>query len=317
MRSVAASLSMITAAAMAAASTGVSAQVYPARPVRMVAPEPGSSANLIARVIAQELTSALGQQVIVDNRGIVAVETVARSQPDGYTLLFYSDPMRLTPIFHEVAWDPVKDFAPIAGAARAPAVLVVHPSVPANNVTELIALAKAKPGQLNYGSGNSGSTPHLGGELFKSMAQVEIVRINFKGTGPAVTALLGGQVHVMFPGAGSVTQHVKAGRLKALAVASATASPLAPGLPTVAESGLPGFETSSHFGVFAPAKTPTSIVVRLGVEIGRALNRAEPKERLFNLGIESVPGTAEELAALVKSEMAKWSRVIKESGMRD
>ncbi len=306
-----------TAGMFAASAAGVIAQTYPVRPVRMVAPEPGSSANLIARVIAQELTSALRQQVIVDNRGIVAVETVAKAQADGYTLLFYSDPMWLTPIFHEVSWDPVRDFSPIAPAARAPAVLVVHPSVPAKTVKELIALAKAKPGELNYGSGNSGSTPHLGGELFKSMAQVEIVRINFKGTGPAVTALLGGQVQVMFPGAGSITQHVKSGRLRALAVASAAPSALAPGLPTVAEAGLPGFETSSHFGVFAPVKTPAATIVRLSQEIGRALNRTEPKERLFNVGIETAPGTPDDLATLVKSEMAKWSKVIKESGMRD
>jgi tripartite-type tricarboxylate transporter receptor subunit TctC len=309
--------SFMTAGVLGLSALVATAQSYPLRPVRLVAPEPGSSANLIARVIAQELTGTLGQQVIVDNRGIVAVETVGRSQPDGYTLLFYSDPMWLTPVFHEVAWDPVKDFAPIAPAARAPAVLVVHPSIPAKTVKELIALAQARPGELNYGSGNSGSTPHLGGELFKSMAQVNIVRINFKGTGPAVTALLGGQVQIMFPGAGSVTQHVKAGRLRALAVASTAPSALAPGLPTVAESGLPDFETSSHFGIFAPAKTPSTVIVRLSQEITRALNRAEAKERLFNVGIETAPGTPEELAALVRTEIAKWSKVIKDAGMRD
>jgi tripartite-type tricarboxylate transporter receptor subunit TctC len=292
-------------------------QNYPVRPVRMVTPEPGSSANLIARVVAQELSAVLGQQVIVDNRGIIAVETVARAQPDGYTLLFYSDPMWLTPIFHEASWDPVRDFAPVAPAARAPAVLVIHPSVPAKTVKELIALAKARPGELNYGSGNSGSTPHLGGELFKAMARINIVRINFKGTGPAVTALLGGQVQLMFPGAGSVTSHVKSGKLRALAVASVGPSPLVPGLPTIAESGLPGFETSSHFGIFAPAKTPSALTVRLNQEITRVLNRPEVSDKLFNVGIEAAPGTPEELAALVKSEIAKWGKVIKEAGMRD
>jgi tripartite-type tricarboxylate transporter receptor subunit TctC len=307
----------LCAAGLATGAGSAMAQNYPVRPVRMVAPEPGSSANLIARVIAQELTAAFGQQVIVDNRGIVAVETVAKAQADGYTLLFYSDPMWLTPVFHEVSWDPIKDFAPIAPAARAPAVLVVHPTVPAKTVKELIALAKAKPGELNYGSGNSGSTPHLGAELFKAMAHVNIVRINFKGTGPAVTALLGGQVQIMFPGAGSVTSHVKAGRLKALAVASAAPSALAPGLPTVAESGLPDFETSSHFGIFAPAKTPPALIARLSQEITRALGRGEVADRLFNVGIETAPGTPGELGALVKSEIAKWGKVIKEAGMRD
>ena len=310
-------LRLAAAGVLAAGSGIVSGQNYPTKPVRVVTVEPGSSANLVARAVAQGLTGALGQQVVVDNRGIVAVETVARAQPDGYTLLFYSDPMWLSPFFREVSWDPVKDFSPIATTARAPAVLVVHPSLPVKTVRELIALAKARPGELNYGSGSSGSAPHLAAELFKALADVSIVRINFKGTGPAIPALIGGQVQLMFPGAGSVTTHVKAGRLRALAVASAEPSALVPGLPTVAESGLPGFEASSHFGMFAPAKTPATLVNRLHQEIAGVLNRSGVRERLFNAGIETVPGAPYELAALVKSEMARWGKLIRDAGLRD
>lgn len=298
-------------------ATAAPGQGYPSKPVRIVTVEPGSSANLVARVIAQELTGAFGQQVIVDNRGIVAIETVARAQPDGYTLLLYSDPLWISPFFREVSWDPVKDLSPIAAAARAPAVLVVHPSLPVKTVKELIALAKARPGELNYGSGSAGSAPHLAAELFKAMAHVNIVRVNFKGTGPAVPALIGGQLQLMFPGAGSVTPHVKSGRLRALAVASIEPSPLVPGLPTLAQSGLSGFEASSHFGMFAPAKTPPTLIGRLNQEIVRALSRSEVRERLFTAGVECAPGSAEELAATIKTEMAKWGKLIKDAGLRD
>jgi len=308
----------VVVAGLLAAGAGMGwGQNYPARPLRVIASAPGASGDMIARVLARELTGLLGQQVIVDNRGIVAVETVARAQPDGYTLLFYGDPMWLSPFFRKASWDPVKDFAPIAPAGRAPNVLVVHPLLPVKTVRELIALAKAKPGELNYGSGAPGGVPHLAAELFKSMAHVDIVRISYKGTGLAGSALLGGEVQLMFLGATSVLAHIKSGRLRALGVASTARSPWMPDLPTVAEAGLPGFEASAHFAIFAPAKTPPALIGRLNRDVVRALQKNEVKERLFNAGIESIPGSPDDLAAIVKSEMAKWGKLIKDAGLRD
>jgi len=211
-------------------------QSYPNKPVRIVTSQPGSGNDLVSRVIAQGLTGGLGQQVIVDNRGVIAAEIVAKSPPDGYTLVLYGPPLWLLPFMRDnVPWDPVRDFAPITLAVSTPNLVVVHPSLPVNSVRQLIALAKASPGELNYGS-TAGASPHLAAELFKAMARVDMVGVSYKGAGPALNGLLGGQVHLMFPNASTVMPHVKSGRLRALAVASAEPSALAPDLPTVARS---------------------------------------------------------------------------------
>jgi tripartite-type tricarboxylate transporter receptor subunit TctC len=301
------------------APTGsVHAQNYPQKPVRIVTTETGSGNDLVARLIAPWVGASFGHQVIVDNRGILAGEIVAKAPPDGYTLLSYGSPLWLAPFMRErVPYDPVKDFAPITLAASSPNILVVHPSVPVNSARELIALAKAKPGELNYSSSSTGATPHLAAELFKAMAGVDIVRVPYKGSGQALIALIGNQVHVMFPNAGAAAPHLKSARLKALAVTTVEPSALAPGLPTMAASGLPGFESVSPFGIFAPAGTPALLVERLNREMVAALRRADVTERLFNAGVEVVASAPGELASTMKSEMAKWGKVIRDAGIRE
>jgi tripartite-type tricarboxylate transporter receptor subunit TctC len=255
---------------------------------------------------------------VVDNRGIVGIETAAKAAPDGYTLLLYTSPLWLTPVFrNDVSWDVLRDFTPIMSPTTTPNVLVVHPSVAAKSVQELIAYAKAKPGALNYASGSTAASAHIAAELFKSMAGVDFVRVNFKGTGPALTALLGGEVQVMFPAAGSVTPHVKAGKLRALAVTSAQPSALAPGLPTVAAAGLPGYESSSLTGIFAPAKTPSAIVNRLNDEMGRTLGRPDVKERLFVSGLEVIALPPAEFTKFIRTEVARMEKMVKSAGLRE
>ncbi len=296
----------------------VSGQNYPSRPIRMLTSQPGSGSDFVARLIAPELSASLGQPAVVDNRGIIAVEIAAKAPPDGHTVLLYSTPLWLTPFMRaKASWDPVRDFSPVTLAVSTPNILAVHPSVPAKSVKELIALARAKPGELNYGSGSLGSSSHLAAELFKAMAGVNIVRIPYKGVGPALVGLLGGQVQVIFPSASSAAPYMKAGSLKALAVTTAQPSPLAPGLPTVAASGVPGYEAATPLGIFAPAKTPPAIINRLNQEIARALNKPEIKERLFNSGVEVVGSSPGGLAATMKSEMARLGKVIKDAGIRE
>lgn len=297
-------------------------QNYPIKPVRIVTTEPAGAADVAARLIAPALTASLGQQMVIDNRSgagsVAAIEGVAKAAPDGYTLLLHGSPVWLMPFMRDhVPWDPVKDFSPITMVVTLPNILVVHPSLPVKSVRELMALAKARPGELNYGTGSTGASNHLAGELFNSMAGVHTVRIPYKGGGPAVLGLIGGQVHFMFATAASVSPHVKSGRLRALAVTSAKPSVLFPDLPAVAETGLPGYEAGTIYGMFAPAKTPVTLVNGLSREVVRALGQPELKKRLFNLGIEPAGTTPEEFAAILKSDMAKWGKVIKDAGIRD
>ncbi len=293
------------------------AQPYPSKPIRILTSAPGNSDDLAARLIAVGVTSGLGQQAIVDNRGVVAVEIAAKSPPDGYTLLLYGSPMWLAPFMRDnLPYDPVKDFTPVTWATSSPNLLVVHPSLPVRSVRELIALARARPDELNYGSGSAGSTPHLAGELFRAMAGVRIVRVAYKGSGPALTALLGGEVQFMFPSTGSANALLKSGKLRPLAVTALKPTALAPGLPTVSESGLPGYESASLLAVFAPAGTPNAIVQRLNQEMAKALQRADARERLFNAGVEAVGSTPEQFAATLKAEMGKWGKVIRDAGIR-
>ena len=297
-------------------------QGYPTKPIRLVTAEAGGGNDFAARLIVQGLAGSLGQQMVVDNRGgaggQIAVEIVARAQPDGYTLLLYANNIWLIPLVRsKVPYDPVRDFAPITWAARSPNTVVVHPSLPVKSVEDLIALAKARPGELNYGSGGTGATTHLAVELFKSMTGVNIVRVPFKGNAPALNALIGGQIQLMFATAGSVAPHLKSGRLRALAITSAQPSPLAPGLPTVAAAGLPGYESISIYGVFAPARTSPAIVKRLNEEIVRVLARADVKEKFLASGVESVGSSPELLAATMKSEIARMGKVIRDAGIRE
>jgi len=299
----------------------VASQVFPNKPLRIVTAEVGAGADIIARLIAQGLTINLGQQVLVENRGgsvIIPVESVVKAAPDGYSLLLHGSTVWLLPFLQQnVPYDPVRDLSPVTLVANSPNILVVHPSLPVKSVRALIAFAKSSPGELNYGSSTVGSSSHLAGALFNIMAGVNLVRIPFKGTGPAMIDMIGGgQVHVMFPNATGVMPHVRSGKLRSLAVTSAQPSALAPGLPTIAAAGLPGYDAQTMYEVFAPARMPSTILDRLNREIVRVLNNPDVKNRFFGVGLEVVGSSVQELAATIKTDMAKMGQVIKAAGIR-
>lgn len=294
----------------------VDAQDFPNKPVRIVTSAAGGGGDFVARSIAQAISGPLRQQVIVDNRGgVLAIEAVVKAAPNGYTLLSLSNDFWLLPFMQSVSYDPVKDFVPITLTVSSPNVLVVHPSLSVKSVKALIDLAKAKRGELNYASAGAGGAPHLAAELFKSMAGVNIVRIPYKGAGPAISDLISGQVQLAFFIATSVMPHIRTGKLRALAVTSARRSALFPDLPTVSAT-LPGYEAGTIIGMFAPAKTPATLVHQLNHEVVRSLNKADLKERFFNAGIEVVASSPEELAAAMKSDMDRMGRLIKDAGIR-
>ena len=298
-------------------SGAAAAQTFPSRVVRIITTQAGSGNDFTARLLAQALLERLGQQVIVDNRGNIAGEIVARALPDGYTLLSWGSPLWLAPYLRtKVPYDPVKDFAPITLVATSPNLLVVHPSLPVKSVKDLIALAKRRPGELNYSSPGPGGSPHLAAELLKSMAGISAVHVAYKGVGSALTAVLSGEVQFMFPNAASAAPHVKSGRLKALAVTAAQPTALAPGLPTLAASGLPGYESSGMFGIFAPAGTPAGIIQLLNQEIVRASRTPDVKDKLFNSGAEVVGSSPEQFAAIVKADMAAMGKLIRSAGIQ-
>ncbi len=312
------SVFVFSLAALLCVANVSAAESYPDKPIRMLTSEAGGGSDFVARLAAQGMSAHLGQRVVVDNRGIIAAEIAKHAQPDGYTLLLYGSPLWLSPFLRErLPYDPVRDYLPVSLVVSTPNIVVVHPAVAAQTIAELVALARQKPGALNYSSASTGSTQHLAAELFKRMAGVDIVRIPYKGSGPALNAVIAGQVQLMFPSAGSATQHIKAGRLRALAVTTAQPSALVPGLPTVAAAGLPGYESSSPFGVFAPAKTPAAVIARLNRDIVRGLNEADIKSRFFGAGVETVASTPAELAAMLQTEMAKWGKLIREAGIRE
>ena len=308
---------------LAALTSIAGAEDWPTRRLRVVVPFPaGGSGDVQVRVVADELAKALGQPVIVENKpggsgGIAAVD-VAHAPPDGYTLMVGSVGTHAinVSLYSKLQYDPVKDFAPLTLAVSSPSMLVVHPSVPVRSVKELIALAKARPGQLNYAAGTIGATPHLAAELFKVMAGVNIVRVPYKGSGPSLIGLMSGEVEFMFPGAASAWGFVKQGRLRALGICALHPSALFPGVPTVSASGVPGYESVSPQGVVAPARTPVAIVTRLNQEFVRALNRPEVKERLNSSGIEIVGSSPEEYAASMRSDIARTSKLIKDANIR-
>jgi tripartite-type tricarboxylate transporter receptor subunit TctC len=297
----------------------VSAQSFPKKPIRMIASGVGGGGDFTARLIANGLTPRLGQPVIVDNRpgGLVPGEIVAKAQPDGHTLMFVGLVIWLSPYMREtMPFDPVRDFAPITLAVMIPNVLVVHPSVGVKSVAELISLAKQKPGSLNYAVSGTGNSNHLAGELFKAMAAVNLVQVSYRGAALALNDLLSGRVQVMFATALVAKPHVASGKLTALAVTSARPSALMPGLPTVAASGLPGYESAATLGAFAPAATPAAIITLLNREMVQVLNEPEAKQRLFGAGIEVVGSTPKQFADAIKADMKRTGQVIRQAGIR-
>jgi tripartite-type tricarboxylate transporter receptor subunit TctC len=300
--------------------TSVQAQGFPLKPIRIVTNEPGAGLDFSARLIAQGLSERFKQAVIVDNRGgaggIIAGELVAKAAPDGYTLLFYSNGLWTVPLLQKAPFDPLRDFAPVTLALTSPSLLVVHPSLPVKSVADLLALARARPGALDYASGGSGAPTHLAAELFKLLARVDLTHIPFKGSGPALNALLGGQAQLMFTVANGGLPHVQSGRLRVLAVTSAQPSALLPGVPTVAAAGVAGYEAVTMQALFAPARTPEAIVRALNQETLRVINAPELREKFSAAATEVVGGTPDQLRAAVAEDMSKLERVIKAAGMR-
>ena len=295
------------------------AQSYPSKTIRIVTADAGAGIDAVARAISPGLTSSLGQQVIVDNRGggVIAGEIVANAAPDGYTLLLYGNTLWILPLMQsKVPYDVLRDFAPITLATSGPNILVVHPSLSVRSVKELIVLAKAKPGQLNYASAAFGTANHLAAELFKSMAKVNIVRVPYKGLGAALTDVLSGYVPIVFATATGASPHVHAGRLRALGATSTQRLKAFPQVPTIAEAGLPGYEFTFYNGALAPAATPEPIIRRLNQEFVRALNNPPVKEKLESIGADIATGTPEQFAAKMKSEIAVFGKVLREAGIR-
>ncbi len=316
-------IAVLSGALLLAWVTLTAAQSYPARPIRFIVPfAPGGSTDTLARTIGQKLGDALGQQVVVDNRsggnGNIGTEIVAHAVPDGYTILLgYIANLAIGPsLYLKLPFDPVKDFAPVTQLAVAPNILVVHPSVPAKNFQEFIVYAKANPTKINFASAAVASPGHLAGELLNIAAGIHMQHVPYKGSGQAVIDLLGGQVQVMVSGMSSVMPHIKAGRLRPLAVTGAQRSPAVPDLPTIAESGFPKFEATAWYGVLAPAGTPKAIVIRLHDEIVRILKLPDVKERLEYVGFEIIGGTPEAFGAYIKTEIKKWAPVVKASGAK-
>ena len=305
--------------AMLIMASAAPAQTYPIRPIRWVVTyPPGGPTDVVARAIGAKLTEAWGQQIVIDNRagagGVIGTDIAAKAVPDGYTLLFgTSAGLTINPALNsKLPYDAVKDFAPVSLLVLNPQILVVHPAVPVNSVKELVALAKARPGQLNYASVGLGSPNHMGMELLKALTGIDIVHVPYKGTGPAITDLLGGQVQVMFNSMPSVIPLVASGKLKG----SVQRSPAVPDIPTVAEAGVPGFENVTWYGMFAPAKTPHDIIVKLNKQVVQILASPEMAQRLASQGAEPRSSTPEELTKFMRVESERWKKVIKTAGIK-
>jgi tripartite-type tricarboxylate transporter receptor subunit TctC len=317
---------LVGAALGAAGAIGASeayAQTYPTKPIRLICPfPPGGTTDVVARIVAQGLTEAWGQQVIVDNRpgagALIGTEMAAKSVPDGYTVLLGSITTHaVNPALHKkLNFDVITDFAPVTLVVSSPQLLAVHPSVAAKSVKELIALAKAKSGQLNYASAGPGTSPHLTFELFKSAVGIDIRHVPYKGTGPAITELVGGQVQAMITGVVALMPHVKSGKLRGLAVTSKARVAALPDLPTIIESGVPNFDVSSWFGVFLPAGTPKPIVTKMNGQIRKIVQAPDVRKRLIDLGADPETNTPEQFAAYVKSEKVRWGKVVQDTGAR-
>jgi len=310
-------MQFIVALLCAMGSATAFGQAYPIKPVRIVTSPAGGGNDFPARLVAQGISGALGQQVIVENRATTLIgEIVARSAPDGYTLLVSGSPHWIGPLIDKSNYHPINDFAPISILDKAAIMMVVHPSMPVKNVKDLIALARARPGEMNYSSGGTGGSNHLGGLLFNHFAKVDIVRVPYKGSNPAMTAVMAGEVQVMFPSAGGAVPFVKSGRLRALAVGSAQRSAFAPELPTMQEAGVPGYVSEALHALFAPAGTPQPIINRLNQEVRRYLDSKEGKEAFFKGGIETAATSPEEMLKIMKSEMSIMGKILLAAGFK-
>jgi tripartite-type tricarboxylate transporter receptor subunit TctC len=305
------------------ASSSAVAQEYPHKPLRLIVPfPPGGGNDILARAVGQRLSDIIGQQIIVDNRGgaggLIGAELAAKAVPDGYTIFLASiGNLAFTPALHaRLPYDPVRDFAPVTLLATSAFILVVNPSLPAKSVKDLIALAKARPGTLNYGSSGQGSSLHMTGEIFKLATGTDLVHVAYKGSAPALTDLMAGQVQIMFGTMPPTLPHVKTGKLRALGVSGARRTPAAPDVPTIAEAGVPGFEVLNWYGIVAPGKTPAAIVQRLNRDLRTALKSPQMTESLGTQGLEDAADTPEKFGAFIKSEMAKYAKVVKAAGIR-
>jgi tripartite-type tricarboxylate transporter receptor subunit TctC len=312
-------LAMLAAACM----QPLLAQDYPEKTIRLIVPyTPGGTADMLARTLGQKMATGLGQQIIIDNRpgagGNIGADLVAKAAADGYTILMGTVATHaINPILYaNMPYDAAKDFAPIVLLATLPNLLVVNPSIPAKNVKELIALAKSKPGELAFASAGNGTSQHLSGELFKKMTGVDMIHIPYKGSAPALTDLVGGQVQLMFDNIPSSLPQVRGGKLRALAVTGPRRSPVLPDLPTLAEAGLPGFSITSWFALYAPAGTPAKILLRLNKEAGKAITSKELRQQWMDQGIEPAGGTSDQLAEFRRIEAPKWEKIVRESGAR-
>lgn len=315
-------VALLSAAWVVAQSPSANAaETYPDRPIRLIVGfPPGGAADILGRIAAQQLGDALGQQVVVDNRGgaggLIATEIASKGVPNGYTLLFSSIPHVINPhLYKKVGYDAIKDFVPVIQFVAVPLMMASHPSLPAGSVKELVTYAKGRPGQINYGSGGSGSSSHLAMELFKTMAGVDLVHIPYKGVGPMITDMLSGQVKLTISSAVPLSPQVKAGRLRGLAVTSPKRSAAFPELPAIAET-VPGYEVVNWFGIFAPAGTPKSVIARVNTALNSALQSAELVKMLNTRGADAVGGTPEAFAKVVRADFAKWANVVKDSGAR-
>lgn len=298
------------------------AQAYPTRPIRLIVPyAAGGGVDVMARLVAPKLSERLGGRVIIDNHagatGNIGAEIAARSAPDGYTVLMGGASLAINvSLYSKLTYDVMKDFVPVTEVAQSPNIVLVHPSLPARSIRELIALARARPGQLNYGSGGSGSTLHLTAELFKTMANVNIVHAPYKGTGPAIVGLMSGEVALAMPPLSGMLPHVESGRVRALAITSRTRLNILPQLPTVAESGVPGFESGQWYGVLVPAGTPANIVMKLQSELAQVVRLPDVVAQITRQGCVPVGDTSQHFTAYLRQDIAKWAKVVKASGAR-
>jgi len=315
------SRAVVVGCALCAATPAALGQAYPTKPVRMIAASsPGSAVDIVARIVAQKLGEQLGQQVVVDNRagagGNLGAELAAKAAPDGYTL-FMGTPAHAinTGLYRKLNYDLIRDFSPVTQVTSGQYVVVVHPSLPAKSIRELIALARGKPGQLNYASAGSGNATHLAGELFASATRIKLVHVPYKGSGPAVTDLVGGQVQLMFANLVAALPQVKTGRIRALAVTGQTRAAAAPELPTVIEAGVPGYVVTSWFGVLVPAATPRELIMKLNAEFARTMSAPDVRDRLAADGAEPTTGTPEQFGAFLRAEITRWTKVVKDAGI--
>ena len=322
-RSLTCLLGFVLAACLPAVEGSAQSGRFPDRPIKMVVGfSAGGGTDVVARILAQRMTESLGQTVVVENRpgasGMIAIEAVMKSAPDGYTLMMGTQTtFAVAPTLYRKTWlDPSRDLAGIAMAGISPLVLVVHPAVPAHSVKDVIAMAQAKPGAINYGSGGLGTTPHMTGELFQSVAGIRMAHVAYRGEAPAINDLLGGQIPLMFANLSAVIGNVRAGQLRALGVTSVGRAAAAPDIPTIAEAALPGFEAATWFALVAPAGTPRDVLARLNAEVRRALAQGDVKQRFADLGMTAEDSTPDGLDAYIKAEIAKWTRVIKDADIK-